>query len=208
MQTRPPTLVVLEIFSYMLRKQDVASVSAMTLAIATGTFLHSFLVGLVVWFFSLFLTLALLSAALLKLSPSRYRPTPPRSWQDSVSRSKVPRNRPLVAAVLCVIFIFCATFFVIFSTREPRYASASMTASSPLESERQMYRVINVPRGGEVTIRTEPAASSSVVAKLHPGDHVYSENSRMHDGTTTWQEVTSFSGYTGWVNADYLSLEK
>jgi len=28
MQTRSPTLVVLEIFSYMLRKQDVASVSA------------------------------------------------------------------------------------------------------------------------------------------------------------------------------------
>lgn len=48
-------------------------VLSLTLAVAAGTFLHSFLAGVIVWFFSCSLAFVLLTAALMKLFPSIYQ---------------------------------------------------------------------------------------------------------------------------------------
>jgi hypothetical protein len=84
----------------------------------------------------------------------------------------------------------------------------SAATSSPLATRKQMYRIVHLPRGGELSVRANPRADSPVVAKLFLGAHVYFENERVQNGTITWDKITSWSGHTGWVNADYLALEK
>ncbi len=90
-----------------------------------------------------------------------------------------------------------------------RLSSAAPIASSGTAGpQRDKHPVAKVSRGGELNIRSEASASSPIVAKLRVGDHVYLEDGRIRNGTTIWQKVTSWSGYSGWVNADYLSPER
>jgi uncharacterized membrane protein YhaH (DUF805 family) len=129
------------------------------------------------------------------------------------TRKPTTRFSKIAAPIVCGLWLVAFTIFLVVDSqnsksKSPRYVSAPMTASSPLGSQRHVCRVINVPCGGELSVRAEAAASSPIVAKLRVGDHVYLEDGRMRNGTTIWQKVTGFNGYIGWVNADYLSLEK
>jgi len=63
-----------------------------------------------------------------------------------------------------------------------------------------------------LNVRADASANSRIVGTLRSGDHVYLETERVVNAgrgvPVTWQKITSFTGYEGWVNADYISARE
>lgn len=68
---------------------------------------------------------------------------------------------------------------------------------------------IRIASSETLNVRATASADSPIVGKLHSGDHVYVETERVVNAgkgvPVTWQKITSFAGYQGWVNAQYIS---
>jgi hypothetical protein len=71
-----------------------------------------------------------------------------------------------------------------------------------------VYLVVAPARRG-LYIRVQPDAKSATVARLHEGDRVFVDAGRVRNNhppsSVDWQKVTTMSGNTGWINADYIA---
>jgi hypothetical protein len=93
------------------------------------------------------------------------------------------------------------------------YSPRSSRTSSETDlsgASRRIVAVITATDDAGLNIRSAPKQNgSTIVATLRHGDHVFLEpgyvNNSDPPAPMTWQKVTSMSGYTGWIRADYLS---
>jgi S1-C subfamily serine protease/Tfp pilus assembly protein PilF len=78
--------------------------------------------------------------------------------------------------------------------------------------DKRLVYVIAAPTSRGLHIRYEPSARSAIVATLRKGDRVFVEEGRVRNkrppSPVDWQKVTSMNGYTGWINADYITPER
>ena len=85
-------------------------------------------------------------------------------------------------------------------------AKGRQTDSAPA---RRTGHVVKLSPSEELWVHTEPRANSPSLTRLHVGDRLYLESSRVRADnptpTTVWQKVTTMNGYTGWVKADYVA---
>jgi uncharacterized protein YgiM (DUF1202 family) len=92
----------------------------------------------------------------------------------------------------------------------PEWALQSNTsaATTPAPAKRPMGTV-KIARNDTLNVRSDASTDSAIVGKLRSGDHVYLETGRVVNSgkgvPVTWQKITSFGGFEGWVNADYIS---
>lgn len=86
--------------------------------------------------------------------------------------------------------------------------NASTAAPSPAPDTRPVG-VVYISGNDTLNVRAGASADSAIVGTLRSGDHVYLNTERVVNAgkgvRVTWQKITSFSGYAGWVNADYIS---
>jgi len=81
---------------------------------------------------------------------------------------------------------------------------SSTTAPTPAP---QTYRVIGVSSGDYLNVRQGPGANYPVVTRLLPtATGIALEQGRTTNGSTVWQQIST-SGYSGWVNADYIVFD-
>jgi hypothetical protein len=78
------------------------------------------------------------------------------------------------------------------------YAASAMPALAT-------YRVIKIPKGDYLNVRTEAGSNYPVIMKLEPGaGGIVLGGWRVANAETMWQEIM-VNGRTGWVNADYIA---
>lgn len=81
-------------------------------------------------------------------------------------------------------------------------------AALPSERDRRVAVVV-APASKGLNIRSAPDAKSKIMTTLRPQDRVFLEAGRIHNNEPpypiAWQQVTTMSGETGWLDHDYLS---
>jgi hypothetical protein len=78
------------------------------------------------------------------------------------------------------------------------YAASAMPALAT-------YRVIKIPKGDYLNVRTGAGSNYPVIMKLEPGaGGIVLGGWRVANAETMWQEIM-VNGRTGWVNADYIA---
>ena len=90
-------------------------------------------------------------------------------------------------------------------------ARPATPAPPPVQTDRdnRPVYVVVAPASRGLHIRSEPSATSAIVATLHERDRVFVDEGRVRNNRppspVDWQKVTSMNGYTGWINADYIA---
>jgi hypothetical protein len=92
---------------------------------------------------------------------------------------------------------------------EPQHATDLGAAEMPAAT-RRIVAIVTAKDEMGLNLRSTPKQNgSTIVGTLHHGDHVFLELGYVTNSdppaAATWQKVTSMSGYTGWIRADYLS---
>ena len=94
---------------------------------------------------------------------------------------------------------------------EKAASSPASTASQTQPDNRPVYVVI-ATESKLLNLRLDHSAKSTVIEKLRPGDRVFLEEGRVRNDDpphpTTWQEVTTMNGDTGWIAFNYLAPSK
>ena len=98
------------------------------------------------------------------------------------------------------------------SNQFPEIAAHSPTPAPPQvqtdRTSRPIYVVV-APASRGLYIRSEPSTRSAIVTTLHKRDQVFVEEGRVRNNRppspVVWQKVTTMNGYTGWINADYIT---
>lgn len=86
-------------------------------------------------------------------------------------------------------------------------ASLRQEAVASVTPVPQTYRVTGVSNGDYLNVRQGPSANYPIVARLLPtATGIVLEQGRTTNGSTVWQQISK-GGYTGWINADYVTLE-
>jgi hypothetical protein len=96
------------------------------------------------------------------------------------------------------------------TTTTPTTSPVEVRRAVPVENDTRPIYVVTAPDVSELNIRSEPKQTgSTIVARVRHGDHVFLEEGLFQNtdppAPVTWQRVTSLSGYTGWIRADYIT---
>ncbi len=88
-------------------------------------------------------------------------------------------------------------------------APSPAASSSETQPDNRPVYVVIATESQRLNLRLDHSAKSTVIKKLRPGDRVFLEEGRVQNDDpphpTTWQEVTTMIGDTGWIAFDYLA---
>ena len=133
-------------------------------------------------------------------------PVAPTQAQSEITNETTPTPSPAEIATTSSTPVDVApqTFPEPTFTATPNALNESAVTATPASAT---YRVIGVSSGDYLNIREGAGSNYPVVAALEPGTGgIVLGTKRVANGETTWQEIF-VRGYSGWVNADYITLE-
>jgi hypothetical protein len=157
---------------------------------------------------------------------------PPLPTELRTAKGIEPRIAEIAEiAVFGGIVLFLAVLVIGSMTKKPQSTAPSVASSSPLFTATPVehfpraipvpsvfddhaasatpalatYRVIKIPKGDYLNVRTGAGSKYPIVMSLEPdtGGIVLGAN-RVANAETMWQEII-VNGRTGWVNADYIA---
>jgi S1-C subfamily serine protease/cytochrome c-type biogenesis protein CcmH/NrfG len=89
----------------------------------------------------------------------------------------------------------------------PAASPTGLSVGSPTPAQRPTS-IVTAPASKGLNIRSAPDGRSGILATLQPQDRVYLGDGRVRNNEpplpVVWQQVTSMSGVSGWINVEYL----